>query len=41
MSNTKFDEFSYANELVLLSDALAEDGTLLDCYDRYSLYCPY
>lgn len=41
MSNTKFDEFSYENELVRLSDALTDDGTLLDCYDRFSLYCPY
>ena len=41
MSNTKFNEFSYEGSLVQLSDALTEDGTLMDNYDRYSLYCPY
>ena len=41
MSNTKFDDFFYDGELVQLSDALTDDGTLLDCYDRFSLYCPY
>lgn len=41
MSNTKFNDFFYEGELIQLTDALTDDGTLLDCYDRFSLYCPY
>ena len=41
MSNTKFDDFFYDGELIQLSDALTDDGTLMDNYDRFSLYCPY
>lgn len=41
MSNTKFDDFFYDGELILLSDVLTDDGTLMDNYDRFSLYCPY